>query len=167
MDPADIGRCFEECAAGLLLYARQLSSKNSAPPEDLVQEAFIRLAGQKNRPENPRAWLIHALRNLALDAARGARRRLHRDHRAGRERWFRHSEIEPPAQALAEAGEIQDALLELDPEQREVIVLRIWNDATFEQIAAVMRLPLSTVYLRYRSGLEMLRARWESPCPKK
>ncbi len=171
MEPAELGQVFDELAAGLLLYARQLAGGGGGgiAAEDLVQEAFVKLAGQKSRPTNPRAWMLLTVKRLALDAARGARRRNRRDERAGVERWFeRNAPAEGAAEfAGAEVGEVQDALAALELAEREAIVLRIWNGATFEEIAAVMGLPLSTVYLRYRTGLERLRSRWELPCRKK
>src|SRR5881227_3411523 len=45
-----------------------------------------------------------------------------------------------------ELEEVLAALAQLTLEEREVVTLRIWNGATFEEIAAVMHMPLSTVH---------------------
>ena len=46
-----------------------------AEPEDVVQEAFLKLAGQSKEPDDVVAWLYRVVRNGALDAAKLARRR--------------------------------------------------------------------------------------------
>ena len=171
MKPAELGYWFEEMGAGLVLYARQIlgvGSGGGLGSEDVVQEAFMRLAAQRAEPANVRAWLLVTVRNLALDAIKGARRSKARDQRAGRERWFQRAQgIAESGQEGVQALEVQMAMGELDSQEREVITMRMWNGATFEEIGAVMSLPLSTVYQRYRTGLEKLRARWELPCRKK
>ena len=161
MTPADLGEWFDLMAAGLVLYARQWAG---AGAEDVVQEAFVRLAAQKKTPPNVKAWLLLTVKRAALDAAKSSRRRQARDHAAGemRLRLFERAE----AAAAVAPEDVQTALAELLPEEREAITLRIWNGATFEEAAAVMRLPVTTIFQRYRSGLERLRARWELPCRK-
>jgi RNA polymerase sigma-70 factor, ECF subfamily len=170
MRPAELGYWFDEMGAGLVLYARQIlgvGSGGGSGAEDVVQEAFMRLAAQGTEPANVRAWLLVAVRNAALDAAKGLRRRRARDQKAGRERWFQRAQAAEPGEENVEALEVQMAMGALDVQEREVITMRMWNGATFEEIGEVIGLPLSTVYLRYRSGLEKLRARWELPCRKK
>ncbi len=47
----------------------------------------------------------------------------------------------------------------LPPEQKMVVLLKVYNELTFEEIAAVMDRPLSTVLSRMRYALQKLR-RW-------
>ena len=61
-----------DCHAGaLMLYARQWC----AVPEDVVQEAFIKLVQQRTLPEDVLAWLYRVVRNRAMDAGKTSRRR--------------------------------------------------------------------------------------------
>ena len=53
------------------LFARQWCDT----PEDVVQEAFVKLASAGTPPENPAAWLFRVVRNGRLNAAQAARRR--------------------------------------------------------------------------------------------
>jgi RNA polymerase sigma-70 factor (ECF subfamily) len=161
MDGTALAEVFDAHAAALVLYARNWL--DAAAAEDVVQEAFVRLAGGGHRPENVRAWLLTCVRNAALDALRGHKRQIARERAAGEARLFARGRREPEALPV---DEVEAALRCLGPVEREVIVLRIWNGATFEEIAALVRLPLSTVYARYRAGLELMRARWEEPCRK-
>ena len=71
MDSDELGRLIDRHAAALELYARQWCET----PEDVVQEAFLKLAGQGGLPENPAAWLFRVVRNGAINAAKAAKRR--------------------------------------------------------------------------------------------
>jgi RNA polymerase sigma-70 factor, ECF subfamily len=51
------------------------------------------------------------------------------------------------------------ALLRLSPEQQAIIELKFFQEMTFEEIAAILEIPLSTIKSRLYSGLEMLKAR--------
>src|SRR3954470_13356747 len=114
MSPSDFATLVDAHAAGLVLYARQWSGT----PEDVVQEAFLKLVRQKRPPEDVVAWLYRVVRNGALDAAKGARRRRRRESVAARpDRWF----IEPEVDGL-DARIAVAALERLVPEHREAIV---------------------------------------------
>ncbi len=58
---------------------------------------------------------------------------------------------------LAKAEAIEEAMLTLSDEQREVVVMRIWGELTFPQIGEVLSISSSTADTRYRSGLKRLR----------
>ena len=51
------------------------------------------------------------------------------------------------------------ALSHLPPEQRAVVELKFFQEMTFEDIAAVFAIPLSTVKSRFYAGLEILKVR--------
>ena len=67
MDHDWLGRLVDRHAAALELYARQWCDT----PEDVVQEAFLKLAGQRPLPDKPAAWLFRVVRNGALNASAG------------------------------------------------------------------------------------------------
>src|ERR1051325_10497030 len=75
MEPEHLGRLVSEHAAALVLYARQWCDA----PEDVVQEAFIKLVSQKQTPTQLLPWLFRVVRNGALSAARSQRRRRHHE----------------------------------------------------------------------------------------
>jgi RNA polymerase sigma-70 factor (ECF subfamily) len=59
---------------------------------------------------------------------------------------------------MMEAGlEVERALRELPPEQREVVIMRIWGEMTLSEIATVLDVPANTVASRYRYALDKLR----------
>jgi DNA-directed RNA polymerase specialized sigma24 family protein len=52
-------------------------------------------------------------------------------------------------------------LADLPPEQREVIVLKIWHEYTFEQIGELLDISPNTAAGRYRYGVQKLRMCFE------
>ncbi len=143
--------------AALVLYARQWTSA----PEDVVQEAFLKLAAQPSLPPSPVAWLHRVVRNAALDARRAEERRRRHEQSAGqRGAWF----VEPE-DARLDAEAATAALAGLPPEQREVIVARLWGGLTFEEIALLTETSSSTAHRAYVAGLTTLRDQLGLPCP--
>jgi RNA polymerase sigma-70 factor (ECF subfamily) len=155
-------RAVTERAAALVLYARQWLDAASA--DDVVQEAAIALLGLRHPPVNATAWMYRAVRNAAIDVARTAERRRRREQAVGRVRgaWF-----VPDCDALIDARAAEESLRRLGPEYREVVVLRIWGDLGFAEIAEIMQLAVSTVHDRYKSALAQMRSALEQPCSTK
>ncbi len=60
---------------------------------------------------------------------------------------------------LEQRNMVLAALMHLPPEQRAVVELKFFQEMTFEDIAAVLEIPLSTIKSRLYAGLEMLKVR--------
>jgi DNA-directed RNA polymerase specialized sigma24 family protein len=67
-------------------------------------------------------------------------------------RWFERSALETPHERAA-----MHCLATLPSVQREVIVLKIWHQYTFEEIGRLLALSPNTAAGRYRYGLQKLR----------
>ncbi|HEV8542477.1 MAG TPA: RNA polymerase sigma factor [Verrucomicrobiae bacterium] len=143
-------RLYDEKAVQLILYGRALGLSHSEA-EDVVQETFVALLKLESRPEKPESYLYRAMRNRAINFKRSLWRRICREPESVR--WFEKDEDETVVEK-----EAMRCLSKLPPEQREVIVLKIWSEHTFEQIAELMDLSPNTVAGRYRYGMEKLRA---------
>src|SRR6516225_6399200 len=157
MSPAALARLIDAHAAPLVLYARQWCDA----PEDVVQEAFLKLVLQRQPPQDAVAWLYRVARNGALDAAKKDRRRQRRESAAARPvRWF----VEPEVDGL-DAETAVAALQRLAAEQREIIIARHWGGLSFEQIAEAAGCSASTAFRRYDAGIEALRQELRVPCP--
>ena len=147
-------RAFEELvastSAALILYARQWTDS----PEDVVQEAFLKLLAEPELPGNANAWLYRVTRHLAINALRSQVRRLHHERMAADDRspWF----VVDPANAL-DAQQASAALAELSADDRETVVARLWGGLTFDEIAELTSASTSTVYRRYQRGIQQLR----------
>jgi RNA polymerase sigma-70 factor (ECF subfamily) len=140
---------YEAKAAGLVLYGRALGLSHSES-EDVVQETFMALLQLPNQPDEPEHYCLRAFRNRALNYRRSLWRRLAREWESAR--WFeRGAELE---QSEAEA---MRGLAALPAAQREVIVLKIWHELTFEAIGNVLEISPNTAAGRYRYGLQKLK----------
>ncbi len=145
--------CFCQHAPGLVLFARQWV-RTPADAEDIVQEAFVRFWRKQHSPEN-RALLFATVRSIALDLLRRDSRRARREASACLEA----EQADAPSfetddesrQALAEA------VARLPCEQREVVVMKIWNELTFAEIGAVLGISQNTAASRYRYALSTLK----------
>ncbi len=160
MDHELLGRILDTHAAALELYARQWCHT----PEDVVQEAFLKLARLHALPQNPAAWLFRVVRNGAIDAGQAARRRQRYELALAVESrpWF---EDETAANPSAIDPEQAAAELENLPlEEREVIIAHLWGGLTFEQIAVVAACATSTAHRNYVRGLSTLRERLGVSC---
>lgn len=137
-------------AAELALYGRALGLSH-AEAEDVVQETFTALLQQPEAPEKPEHYCVRSFRNRALNYRRSLWRRLTREFES--QRWFERTPEESPAERAA-----MRRLAELPALQREVIVLKLWHDCTFEEIGELLDISPHTAAGRYRYGLEKLRA---------
>lgn len=143
-------RLYEEKAAELILYGRALGLSHSEA-EDVLQETFVALLQRPVPPEQPAHYCVRCYRNRALNHRRSLWRRLARELESSR--WFERSDNESPEERAAMHG-----LAKLPPEQREVIVLKIWHDYTFEAIGELLQISPNTAAGRYRYGVQKLQA---------
>jgi RNA polymerase sigma-70 factor (ECF subfamily) len=149
----DWKRCFSEIAPGLLLFARQWV-QSAADAEDIVQEAFVKFWRRNHNIAN-RALLYAAVRSIALDFIR-------RDKRRARREATVFAEADPVTEPQFEwDDETQSALAaavgSLPHDQREVLVLKIWNELTFNEIAGALGISQNTAASRYRYALANLK----------
>jgi len=139
------------CLPRLRRYARALTG-DSASADDLVQDTvergWARIA--QWRPDGDlRAWLFGIMHNLHIDNLRRS---------------------PPPALALddgdlpaAPSGEplglrdLERALQQLPPAQREVLLLVALEEMRYEDVAATLDIPLGTVMSRLSRAREHLR----------
>lgn len=143
----DVQGLYQKHGAALLGYATSLLD-DRASAEDVLHQVFLKLLGMRNLPEDARPYLFKAVRNRALNTKRSGVRMTSLE---GRE-WL----VKP--EGKVEAGlEVERALQELPAEQREVVVMRIWCQMTFEEIAGILTLSINTAASRYRYALEKLR----------
>ena len=66
--------------------------------------------------------------------------------------WFEHR-----IDDLIDANAAQKALANLSDEQREIVVLRIWAELGFAQIAELVGVSVSTAFKRYRTALSQMK----------
>jgi RNA polymerase sigma-70 factor, ECF subfamily len=133
---------------------------HEADAEDLAQEAFIRAYSalgrfRKGAPFQP--WLYTIAANLCRTHLRRSRRRpLSLEEGA--------ADVEAPASDPADTVERREeqrrvlaAIRSLPVEQRMIVVLRHLHGYSYQEISAVVGLPVSTVEHRLRAARKLLR----------
>jgi RNA polymerase sigma-70 factor (ECF subfamily) len=156
MSPRQLGDLIDRLGPALVLYARQWA----ATPEDVVQDAFLKLVEARRPPDDPAAWLFTVVRHRAMDLAKADRRRAEREQAVRPDRWF----VEPEIDGL-DADRAVAAVERLPAELRETIVARLWGGLTFDQIATVSGCSASSAFRRYEAAIAALRETLGVPCP--
>ena len=135
---------------------------NHADADDLAQEAFLRVyrsLTRFRRESSFRTWLTRIVLNLAADrrSERSAKRQVP-------------LEEVPPHEMSVELGSaaryfplaeraIQRAVRLLPPRQRDTLILRIFQEMKFQEIAAVMGCTVGTAKANFFHALKGLRER--------
>jgi RNA polymerase sigma-70 factor (ECF subfamily) len=141
---------YEHKAKEFLLFCRALGLSHGES-EDLVQETFVLLMRLTEVPRNPAHYCIRAFRNRALNFKRTLWRRVAREFESLR--WFERESDETESERSA-----MRCLERLPRDQREVIVLKIWHEHTFEEIGEFLDISPNTAAGRYRYGIKKLKA---------
>jgi RNA polymerase sigma-70 factor (ECF subfamily) len=156
----DIERPYDEHAQPLFAFLLNFT-RDEADTRDLLQEIFVKLAREPKLlagVRDERAFLIRLAHNAAIDLMRrrGARDRTRENFAA---------EIISPFAPVRDPDEVffreelASALADLPADQRAVVHLKLWEELTFEEIAAALEISPNTAASRYRYALDKLRDR--------
>lgn len=121
---------------------------------DLAQECFVRVFRQIDQLTEPRAfvsWLARMVRNAAIDRSRRRKARPPAQDLAAEDLFSLADEGLGPermAEQASEARLLWRALANLGPEHREIVTLKDIHGLEFEQIAAILELPVGTLKSR-------------------
>ena len=148
----------------LYSYALVLS-RNPTEAEDLAQEACLRAlrAMERLRPDsNPKSWLFTILRNIWLNQLRQRKTAPDivdldsDDHGANR---AVDSSKDPHASYVSdlEHEQVRHAIEQLPLEFREIILLREYEELSYEEIATMLQCPAGTVMSRLARARAKLR----------
>ena len=156
----DITEIIKEREAPLLRYAGRLI-RDSEAARDVVQEVFIkyvRISQDQGRAkiDNLPAWLYRVTRNLCLDHLKSKRVQLEIPideniaNFAGGESPDRTLEKEE-AMIL-----IRKKLMELEPRDREVVILKIEHGRSYKEISEIMGISVTNVGFILHTAIKKL-----------
>jgi RNA polymerase sigma-70 factor (ECF subfamily) len=149
---------------GLYGYALMLT-RNRAEAEDLVQETYLRaiqaLEGLR-AGSNLKGWLFTILRNIWLNHVRKMRNApnmVEFEEENGVTNSIAEASRNPHDLYVSktEAEQVRAAIEELPVEFREIILLREYEDLSYQEIASVVGCPVGTVMSRLARARAMLR----------
>jgi RNA polymerase sigma-70 factor, ECF subfamily len=151
---------------GLYSYALVLS-RNRSEAEDLVQETYVRALGAMGRlrPEsNVKSWLFTILRNIWLNQLR-QRRTAPQIVEMDVEGinvgiGTKNADDDPYALYVStlERNQVREAIQQLPAESREIILLREFEELSYQEIATILDCPTGTVMSRLARARAKLRA---------
>ncbi|MGB7325837.1 MAG: sigma-70 family RNA polymerase sigma factor [Rubripirellula sp.] len=153
IDAATLTQIWNQHASRLLLVARSIVGDGRTPlAEDAVQEAYVKLAVQDRLPDDPMAWLVRVVRNQILQSIRSGRRRDVRESASTNALWF-----EPDLHEKLDADEVTTAMMKLSSPSREIIVMHLWGEMSFDSIGEVFEISRATAHRRYAAGMQVLK----------
>jgi RNA polymerase sigma-70 factor (ECF subfamily) len=137
------------------LFGRRLNNPERA--EDLVQETFLAVIRAASRYE-PRALVRTYLYGIALNLLAAERRKFSASSTSGE------AAPEPKTGGTPESALwVRQAMEKLDAPDREILILREYEQLSYSDIADLLRIPVNTVRSRlFRSRLA-LKGYLESP----
>lgn len=140
--------------SGILIGVCRLILKDDALAQDMTQETFLKAWTRGDfQKGNEKAWLVRVAVNLCHDY-----------HRS---RWWRHIDRKTPVDAIQIAaqeeknGEIIDLVKKLPIREREIVILRFWNDCSADQIAETLGISRASVYRHLEKAKQHLKLEME------
>ena len=129
--------------------------------EDILQDTLVEIYQDARfyRPRtNPRAWVLTVTRHTALDAVRKRTRHATAPLDTA-------EALPTPPDAHDEFSALWDLLAVLSPEERELVVLRLYHGLSHGEIAETLRISTAAAQKRYRRAIDKLRAHHGVPNP--
>ena len=147
---AEIELLYRQHGAALVLFASSITGERSRA-QDAVHQVFLKLIanGNLSRAQDKKAYLFVCVRNAVLNERKFQERHEPLEIDAA---WF-----SPPDRDIAGERNLRRTLAALPDDQREIVVLHIWGDLTFSQIADLLSINANTAASRYRYALTKLR----------
>lgn len=149
---------FVRARQGPLLRAARLHCGDQHAAEDLLQDAFVKLASrwEQVRHGSPDAYVRRILYRDSVSRWRKWGRETPYAARPG-ERDLMDSPVGSGTDEWVSGAPVRDALAQLPPRQRAVIVLRYFEDQSEAQIAEVLGTSAGTVKSQASKALAHLR----------
>jgi RNA polymerase sigma-70 factor (sigma-E family) len=126
--------------------------------EDLVQDAFVRLAGRLVHLRDPDAFDAYLRRTVVnLSRSHFRRKRVERAY-LQRARGAFEVQTADAEQSVEDRDEVWTALRRVSPRQRAALVLRFYEDLSERQVAEILNCRPGTAKSLVSRGLDALRA---------
>jgi len=143
---------------------RMIGSREDA--EDLTQEALLQAYRTWNQvdPELPGGyvkWCYRIAHNLSIDLLRKKKPRYADDEEMERAADEKSPRPEEVYENRARSDQVREAIGELEEKYREVLILRYQEDISYEKIAEILEVPVSTIETRIFRAKAMLRQKLE------
>lgn len=136
----------------LFTYALSLT-RNSTSAEDAVHTALAGILRRGQTPADMRPYIFKCVRNAAMDSWRKERKRTDSIFEL---RTLKSNDVEDKNNKV-DIEQLNSYLEKLSDNERETIILKIYDELTFEEISEVTGASKNTTASWYRRGIEKLR----------
>jgi RNA polymerase sigma-70 factor (ECF subfamily) len=133
--------------------------RNDQDAEDIVQESFLKAykAQESFRGSEAKTWMLAIVRNTTMDFLR--RHKSSSTVTLGEQGYEPEDDSPDPERVLVEQSrreQMRQAISHLEPEFREVIVLREIEGMSYKEIASALSIPMGTVMSRLSRARNLL-----------
>ncbi len=141
---------YEDCAQAVYLMAYTVT-KNQSAADDVVQDTFLTVydkAAAYRSAGKGRSWILGIAKNIA-------RRQVQKQQKYRLQESFdtRVADTAPRFEAIIEQNmQVKRLLSVLSEREQDIVVLHVLADIKLKDIAALLRIPLGSVYWSYSNA---------------
>lgn len=147
-----IGKIFKTHQKQFYVLALSIT-KNREMAEDAVHDAILAVASSQSSIKNLKAYLITSVRNKALHACVK-----HNKQPIEVDNYIETNHLS--AEQSIFANQIMQSLKQLNSDQQQILIMKIFGDLTFKEIAEMTNNSPNTVASWYRRGLRILQEKY-------
>ncbi len=141
-----------------LFVAAVAVTRDRASAEDAVFDALLAISQLEHSPDDLAAYLFRTVRNKALHHVKRSSRFENEPDLAE----FIDTSAQSPEQQVF-SRQVLTLLEQLEPDQQQVLIMKLFGDLTFAEIAEITNSNSNTVASWYRRGLIALKERIDEP----
>ena len=136
---------------------------NRAVSDDLLSELFVKLIGKIGsfKGSSFDGWLFKVAANIFYDYLRGRQRHDKVIEIHKKQQQLDSQIIQPKSAEDAISDKLQIQLGKMDPDTRELIILRFYSGLSFKELAKMRAEPIGSTLSKLHRGLKKLRSLME------
>lgn len=153
-DSAELAQLYDAYAQGLLAFLCG-RLKDATLAEDVLHDVFIAYHRHASKLIilAPKAYLYRIADRLSQNVRRhlAIASRARSEIARNKATWQAAPGIDP-----FQADAMREAIAELTDEERDVLIMRVYGELTFQEISTMLCLPLTTVFKRHAKAIAAL-----------
>lgn len=136
---------------------------NKAVSDDLLSELFFKLVGKIGsfRGSSFDSWLFKVAANLFYDYLRSRQRYQKLIETQKKQQELESQTIQPKSADEEISDKLQTQLAKMDPDSRELIIMRFYSNMSFKELAEMRAEPIGSTLSKLHRGLKKLRGLME------
>ena len=141
-----------DCMARMIFSVAYAITENYQDAEDVLQDTMIEITRYANAyrgGSNARAWILAMARHRSIDVVRKRRTVV----------AIEDAELSEAPETRFDLSRLEalDLLSTLDEEKRQILLLRLYAELPFKEIAAIMSISVASAQKKYQRAISELR----------